>query len=379
VPPEFVDIALSSTAGADELLISLPLVPELSTARRAIREFDAFLRHELQPHGTFAVGQDRFERLLTEKHGLSLSAHDVYERGRGLAASLTSQLEMLAREIDPNTSWQAQIEALKADHPQPDTLLQAYADEAARARAFVEQHGLVPLPPGDHFEVRPTEPFLRATMPLGHFSAAPPFASDDNLGVLFITPVDAALTESKKEELLSAHCYTAVRAICLHEAVPGHHLQLWHAKRRASLLCRQFSSTLFVEGWGLYCEQLMQEAGYYDSPSLALWRLKNEMWRAVRLMVDVGLHCRGLDLESAARPLVELGGLEPNTARGEALRYTTSPTQPSSYVLGRDRIVQLREQASQQAAFDLSAFHEWLLGFSSISPALIPSPVHAKL
>jgi uncharacterized protein (DUF885 family) len=116
----------------------------------------------------------------------------------------------------------------------------------------------------------------------------------------------------------------------------------------------------------------MAEAGYYDSPALRLWRLKNAMWRAVRLMVDVGLHCRGLRLEDAAQPLIELGGLESNTARGEALRYTSSPTQPSSYMLGRDRIVELRRRAERQPGFALSEFHDKLLGFSSISPAFIP-------
>jgi uncharacterized protein (DUF885 family) len=129
---------------------------------------------------------------------------------------------------------------------------------------------------------------------------------------------------------------------------------------------------LFSEGWALYCEELMEEAGFYDTPGLKLWRLKNAMWRAVRLMVDVDLHCRGRGLDEAARPLVELGGLEPNTARGEALRYTTSPTQPSSYVLGRDRIVALRTAAEQRPDFDLARFHDWLLGYSSISPAFIP-------
>jgi uncharacterized protein (DUF885 family) len=163
-----------------------------------------------------------------------------------------------------------------------------------------------------------------------------------------------------------------VRAICLHETFPGHHVQLWHAKLRGSALRRQFPSTLFTEGWALYCEEMMDEAGYYDSAGLRLWRVKNAMWRAVRLMVDVGLHCRGLRVEEAAQLLVELGGLEPNTARGEALRYTTSPTQPSSYVPGRDRIIELRQLAQRRPQFSLPDFHQWLLGYSSVSPAFIP-------
>jgi uncharacterized protein (DUF885 family) len=361
VPEEFVEIALVACAGADTVLERLDGAEQ---ARIAVADFSHFLKTDLRPEGSFALGPEFFERLLREQHGLDLTPDEVYRRGQELSEGLLGRLDEFG-------DWQGQIEALKADHPTVDTLLDSYAAEAARARAFVEANHLVPIPPGEQFEVRPTAAFLRATTPLGHFDKAPPFAADDNLGILYITPIDASLDVARQQELLSAHCHTAVRAICLHETFPGHHVQLWHAKLRGSPVRRQFQSSLFTEGWALYCEELMQEAGYYDTPGLALWRLKNAMWRAVRLMVDVGLHCRGLDLAAAARPLVELGGLEPNTARGESLRYTTTPTQPSSYVLGRDLIVALRRQASAQPGFTPSSFHDWLLGYSSVSPAFI--------
>jgi hypothetical protein len=361
VPPEYVEIALVATAGARLFLQGFD-VP-VTAAQQAVADFARFLRDDLHPTGSFALGRDGFERLLREVHGVDLSADDVFEHGRQLAARLSSDL---------GPDWRAEVDALKTEHPSVDTLLQTYADEALRARAFVEQQHLVRIPDGEQFEVRPTAPFLRATMPLGHFDRTPPFSETDHLGVLYITPVDARLPAARQAELLEAHCFTAVRAICLHETFPGHHVQLWHAKLRGTPLRRQFPSTLFTEGWALYCEEMMEEAGYYDSPGLRLWRVKNAMWRAVRLMVDVGLHCRGLRLEDAARPLVELGGLEPNTARGEALRYTTSPTQPSSYVLGRDRIAELRQRAQHRRNFSLVEFHQQLLGYGSVSPAFIP-------
>jgi hypothetical protein len=360
VPLEYVEIALVATAGAQRFLreINLPTVD----AQSAVAEFERFLREDLQPTGSFALGRDGFERLLHDVHGVRLSADELYEHGQELAARL-------AEGLGPD--WRSEVEALKADHPSAHTLLQTYTDEALRARRFVEEQKLVDIPKGERFEVRPTAPFLRATMPLGHFDKTPPFSSTDHLGVLYITPVDAQLPTVRQAELLEAHCFTAVRAICLHETFPGHHVQLWHAKLRGSAVQRQFPSTLFTEGWALYCEEMMEEAGYYDSPGLRVWRAKNAMWRAVRLMVDVGLHCRGLRLDEAARPLVELGGLEPNTARGEALRYTTSPTQPSSYVLGRDRIVELRQRAERHPQFTVADFHQRLLGYSSVSPAFI--------
>jgi hypothetical protein len=355
VPPEFIEIALVACDGARRFLASLDLPTD--AARQAVADFDAFLRR-IEPSGTCAIGPERFTAILRAQ-GVTLSPDEIYDYGQALAAELLARLP---------ADWRAQVEALKSDHPSREGLLQAYADEADHARAFVERLGLVPIPPGERFEVRPTAPFLRATTPLGHFDKTPPFDPDDNLGVLYITPVEDT---PRQEELLSAHCHTAIRAICLHETFPGHHVQLWHAKLHGSPIRRQFPSALFTEGWALYCEELMEEAGYFDSPVLTLWRLKNAMWRAVRLMVDVGLHCRGLSVEAAAEPLVSLGGLEPNTARGEALRYTTSPTQPSSYVLGRDRIVALRRAAERAPGFGLAQFHERLLRFGSISPYLL--------
>lgn len=362
VPPEFVDIALIAADGAQRFLRTLD--PPTLEAQQAVNDYAAFLRQDLHPSGSFALGRERFERLLRETHGLTLTADDVYDHGRALADDLLSKL---------GGDWRSEVEALKRDHPSREALLQTYADEAARARAFVEAQHLVPIPAGEQFEVRPTAPFLRATTPLGHFDQSPPFDANDKLGVLFITPIDVDLPRERQEELLSAHCHTAIRAICLHETYPGHHVQLWHAKLHGSAIRRQFPSPLFTEGWGLYCEELMAEAGYFESPGLRLWRLKNAMWRAVRLMVDVGLHCRGLSLEAAAEPLVTLGGLEPNTARGEALRYTTSPTQPSSYVLGCDRIMELR-RASSLNLFD---FHVRLLTLGSVSPQFLSSDVLA--
>lgn len=379
VSPEFKEIGLVAAQGAQGFLERLDLSSgEAGEAARrdalaALAEYRQFIA-QLQPQGHFATGPELFERVLREQHGLNLSPDELYRLGEETAIALQTQLEALARQIDPGQPWNALVESLKAEHPDRESLLQAYADEAARSREFVVAQHLVDIPPGEQFEVRPTAPFLRATTPLGHFDKTPPFAPEDNLGILFITPVDPALPAQRQAELLEAHCYTAIRAICLHETYPGHHLQLWWAKQKATPLRRQFASTLFAEGWALYCEELMEEAGYYDTPALSLWRIKNAMWRAVRIMIDVGLHTGKLDLEGAAQILVERAGLEPNTARGEVLRYTTSPAQPSSYMLGRNRIVELRRQyqAGQGAAFNLAEFHARLLDYSSVSPAFIP-------
>lgn len=379
VPPEFVEIGLVAVRGAITFIKTLPLPEREGTedvrekVLAALEEFEGFIK-QIKPGGVFATGPDLFERILRQRHGLDLTPRQLYDLGDRTARELQGRLETLARRIDPSRTWQQIVEDLKAAHPTRDTLLQTYWDEALKAKSYVEAKELVRIPAGDVFEVRPTASFLRATMPLGHFEQTPPFSPTDNLGVLYITPVDPALPESRQQELLAAHCFTAVRAICLHETFPGHHLQLWRAKLEGSPIRKQFRSTLFVEGWALYCEELMEEAGFFDTPALGIWQLKNSMWRAVRMMLDTGLHTGQLSLDEATRLLVERAGLEPNTARGENLRYTTSPTQPSSYMLGRNRIVELRRlyEAKQGQNFQVADFHDRLLAYGSASPAFIP-------
>jgi uncharacterized protein (DUF885 family) len=377
VPPEYIPIGQVAVRGAIGFISGLELPESMHPSRQktlaTLAEYADFIE-KIEPQGHFATGTEIFERILREYHGLDLSPAELYALGEETLSAVQVRLIQQAKEIDPDRTWSEIVEGLKADHPTREGLLQAYAAEADCARAFVEAKNLVTIPAGDVFEVRPTAPFLRATSPLGHFDKTPPFAAHDNLGVLYITPIDPTLPETKQDELLSAHCHTAIKAICLHETYPGHHLQLWIAKLKGTPIRRQFHSTLYAEGWALYCEELMEETGYLATPELKLWQLKNSMWRAVRIMIDVGLHSGKLDLNSAAQLLTAKAGLEPNTALGEVRRYTTSPTQPSSYMLGRNRVVQLRRQYETKTGdnFNLREFHDKFLSYSSVSPAFIP-------
>ena len=379
IPPEFIEIALPNVKGAIGFIASLELPPQPSAeparqaALQALHDYGSFIQ-QVQPAGQFALGRALYERILREHHGLQLSAQDVHNIGRELTEQINTQMNALAQQISPSTSWQHIVEAQKAAHPTRDTLLQTYHNEMLRARDFVLAKDLVSIPAGEQCEIRPTAPFLRATMPLGHFDKTPPFDPADNTGILYITPIDASLPAARQDELLSAHCFTAVRSICFHETYPGHHLQFWHSKRYASAVRNQFPSTVYLEGWALYCEEMMAENGFFDTPELQLWQLKNAIWRSVRMMVDTGLHTGQLTLDQAAQLLVAFAGLEPNTARGEVRRYTTSPTQPSSYMLGKLRVMALRAQYRQRmgAGYSQRAFHDAFLQFSSVTPGLIP-------
>lgn len=117
----------------------------------------------------------------------------------------------------------------------------------------------------------------------------------------------------------------------------------------------------------------MAEQGYLDEPATTLINLRNALWRAVRVVVDVGLHAGGMSLEEATRLLQEKVRMEHHMASGEATRYTFSPTYQSSYLLGKEQILKLRSEYQQKLGekFTLKAFHDKLTSYGSIPVALV--------
>lgn len=155
------------------------------------------------------------------------------------------------------------------------------------------------------------------------------------------------------------------------------YLQKVHHKLATAraLMRRYFSSPVLVEGWGLYTEDLMEETGFMSEPGVRLFKLRNALWRSARVVVDCGLHTRGMGFNEAVDLMVREVHLDRRMAEGEVRRYTThdNPTYPSAYLLGKTAIHDLRRrwQAQQGAAYRLKAFHDALLSYGSPPVALI--------
>jgi len=195
----------------------------------------------------------------------------------------------------------------------------------------------------------------------------------EQVGFFYVTPISRRLTDEQKEEQLQGHSKYKIPIIALHEGYPGHHLQLTHASRTGSLLRKLLRTTVFVEGWALYCEEMMYEAGYYTDPRIVFMKWLVELWRACRVIIDVGLHTRTMNYQQAVDFLVREVLVERVHAEKEVTRYTLSPTQPLSYVIGKKQILALRSAYQNKAgtAFRLRDFHDELLSFGSIPVVLI--------
>ena len=154
----------------------------------------------------------------------------------------------------------------------------------------------------------------------------------------------------------------------IHEAYPGHHVQLVHSNRVKSKVRRQFGTVLFAEGWALYCEELMYEEGFITKPETRLLQLKNQLWRACRVVIDVGLHTKRMSFNQAVDMLVNVAKLEHTNAVAEVKWYTYHPTYPMSYIMGKMEILKLRDDYKKLKgrAFNLKKFHDQLLSYGTI-------------
>jgi len=386
IPPEWIDIAIGSVDG-HRLLIDRSVLPFAGSSAKAPPEFDRLCRESVEAvdsfgrylksaageaKGTFACGRDQFETILRTVHMVDMDADRLLKFGKAKVDEYEAAIIQAAKAIDPAKHWTLVFKDVKEDHPRPEHLLDSYRNEIRLAEEFTVAKDLITIPKGQTWSVLPVPEFSRATHPMGYMRTSLPFTTGLD-SVLYITPIDVSASPERQKQHLEDSCYPFLRSIAFHEVIPGHHLQSCLSKVGISDLRKQFRSTVFIEGWGLYTEHLMAEQGYLSEPGATLVNLRNALWRAVRVVVDVGLHVNGMTLDEATRMLQEKVRMEHHMAAGEAKRYTMSPTYQSSYLLGKEEIVRLREdyKLKMGPAFRLKDFHDKLNSYGSIPVALV--------
>ena len=197
-----------------------------------------------------------------------------------------------------------------------------------RAKRFVLERRIAPLPIGERLEILDTPVFDRSALPYAAYQAPAPFDADP-AGVFYVTPIDIRRPKDEQAAQLGAHCTPELPIIALHEGYPGHHLQMCHANKAATRLRRIVHSDVFAEGWALYCEELMWEQGYFTAdPLTRLFQLRDLLFRACRVVLDASLHSGRMSPEQAVEYLVEEAMLGPSlaTQRGAALLHDADTT-----------------------------------------------------
>ncbi len=353
----------------------------LKATMTALHEYARFLKEEhAQRDGmSFAVGRDFFDYKLKHEHFLPYTAQTLLEFGEQAVRLTEMRLQEVADLIEPNANWADLIDSLRAASlPQSDLLAQ-YRKGVRRAREFVLERGLVSVPAGETLEIVDTPSFLRPTIPYAAYMAPGAFEQQQQ-GLYYVTPIAQGASDQERREQLLGHNTFGMLLTNVHEGYPGHHLQLVVANRAPSLVRRLYDSTVFCEGWALYCEQLVLDEGLDPDPRMRLFQLKDQLWRACRIVIDAKIHTSEMSFDEAVDMLVDVAKLERVNAIGEVRRYTQTPTQPMSYLVGKHQILDLRERERQRlgSRFDLRDFHDRLLAQGSLPVALIEAASFAS-
>jgi hypothetical protein len=295
--------------------------------------------------GSGACGGARFEWRLRRDHGLDLTVEQVREIGRSARQRILAEMQALAHRIDPARTWQQITEDSRRDHPQSSEDLLAFCRTATAdaIRASVAS-GLVTVPPaarhpGFHLieKLNPGYP-----TPFACYNPGRAVAGRYLGGSFAVAGLPSGLDPDQREAWLRGRDFHWLRIICGHETVPGHHLQFERASGVRSPFRHFGYTSVYVEGWGLNSEDLLDRAGAYRDPLDRLALLRMRLWRADRVLIDVGLSTGTMRPSAAVSMLVEEIRMDRWSAEREVERYLVSPTQPLSYLIGYEKISAIR-------------------------------------
>ncbi len=363
------------SAGVEDPRAREALLAAGEKARDALDSFREWLEGSLMPlsAGDFTIGRHLYEKLLVERHHLPWSAEQLIGIGQKLYQQTMREIKRISMRIDRTRPWSKVVENLKGHHPMEGEILATYAAEMKRAQSFAHQADLVTFPDTQPIDVIATPAFARPMVPYAYYLPPAPFA-DGQRGTMWVTTVDPALPEAKRETLLKGHARFGIVVAALHEVCPGHHLQYVKSNQlKGHPLRHIFRSSTLTEGWAFYCEEMMHRLGFYTDDRIRLLQLKDTLWRACRVIIDVELQTGRMGFNDAATFLVRKARLERPNAVAEVRRYCGRPTEPMSYVAGKVLIQELLEdyRAIRGDRFSLKEFHDELLSHGALPVELI--------
>jgi uncharacterized protein (DUF885 family) len=326
------------------------------------RRMADFLKNEYLPkarttsgYGDLSGGADYYRLMVKLNTTTNKTPDEIYTLGLSEVARIRKEMETIKEQVGFKGDLAAFFEYLKTDqrfrpYKKPEDVLNAFRQIMQRIEPHLkEQFGLRPKTP---FEIKQTEAFRQES------ASAEYNPSPDNIkpGVFYVPIIDATkfTTTSGMESLF------------LHEAIPGHHYQISLQRENKDLpLIRQHDvfSNAYIEGWALYCEGIGKDLGMYTDPYQHMGGLGDEMHRAIRLVVDVAIHSKGMSREEAIKYMMENEPISEQGATAEIERYMSGPGQALGYKIGALKIRELRTKYEKQlgSKFRISDFHDAVL------------------
>lgn len=303
-----------------------------------------------------------------------LTTNEIHEIGLSEVARIKKEMEAVKKTVEFDGTMQEFFAFVRDDdqfyYPNTDEGREAYLEKTRKFMAFVDAKlpqyfGILPKAP---LEVRRVEAFREQDGAPQHYRAGSPDGSRP--GVFYTHMSD-----------MKANSTTDMETVAYHEANPGHHMQISIAQELKGIpkFRTQARFTAYSEGWGLYAEKLALEMGAYKNPYNLMGHLTAEIWRAMRLVVDTGIHAKGWSYERAVQYFLENSPIPEATTRAEIMRYFVLPGQATSYKIGMIKIQELRAAAKAKLGdkFDIRGFHDTVLGGGAVPLSILEKRVDA--
>jgi uncharacterized protein (DUF885 family) len=343
------------------------IVPRLTaaadTARLALAVFEAHLREVVLPNseGEGRLGRELFAaKMRHTMRSAALTPERILAEAEREYVAVRAELVRLARDLWPvwrpgepvpagdDELVRGVLDAIAAQHPAADDLLDFCRAENARIEAFCAERDLIGLT-DEPLVIQWTPVFLRA---FGGAMLSSPGPLDKGQKAFFaITPMPDDWTDEQRESNLREDNDRMLRLLTIHEAVPGHYLQGVYANRCPSVVRAIFASGLFAEGWAVYVTQVMMDAGYgADDPALLLVHWKFYLRSITNAIIDARIHCDGMTAEEAVALMVDGGFQEQAEARAKFDRARLSSTQLSTYFTGSMEMWDIERDVRRRAA-----------------------------
>jgi uncharacterized protein (DUF885 family) len=350
----------------------------------ALEDYQKFLEEDLLPRSTgeFRLGEKLFKKKLKLTLQSDLSPDEIVKRAEAelarvrkrmfeLAAPLHEkmfpgrQLEETGKDLESVTIKEI-LDEIAKDHPKKDELLAVCRGNLKELEEFVRQKDLIDLTGINPLEVDWTPEFSRGVAAAGLDSPGP--LDKDQKSFFRVSPIPDDWTEEQEESYLREYNNYMLKDLSIHEAMPGHYVQLFYANQFPSMVRAIFGNGVFIEGWAVYTERMMVHAGYMDyDPRMELTQLKMYVRAVINAILDARIHAGDMTEEEAIRLMVEEGFQERSEAEGKWIRACLTSTQLSTYFVGYQEVSDLEKAYRQKMGegFSQKEFHHKLLSYGS--------------
>jgi uncharacterized protein (DUF885 family) len=409
-PRVFVETALRQNRGAIafyesgiyELAGQTPQLSELKPVAAkvvaALKDYQKFLEDDLLPRakGEWRIGKEKFARKLELELDAGLTAEQVLRDAEAELERVEREMYVIARQLWSSTqpgqplppddmegrraTIRRVLAELNKEHGKPEELVRDAKVIVERIKTFIRDNDILRLPDPDHCQVLEMPEFRRGNY-TAYLDPAPPLDPQAN-SVYAISPPPKDWDTRRVESYLQEYNSRMLHLLTLHEAYPGHYVQLEYSNRHPSLIRRVLYSGVFAEGWAVYTEQMMLDQGY-GKGDLAL-RLNQLKWylRAVaNAVLDYQMHCSKMTDEEALAFLTQRAFQSEGEALGKIVRAKQSSCQLSTYFVGRMAFYRLRQQIQRELGekFELGRYHEAVLDHGTLPVKYLPELVRERL